>query len=478
MKKHLKTEHFHILEHIKTALLAVLIVCMLVLMVVYTGGTGVYEKSIYDKNMGNSFEKLWSVQGAVDQTGLDGNNLLPEFIGYKQKATEQPLGSVGNQSAVSELYDIIKPCILELFGSDSVCRTLPLEEGIDRFVAAQTGDEFIYLRYHTPVLYQLIYAYAADRLTISETDMALGSDGVIGAYISDMVIIPDNDFAAHRFVAYATDSKGNYYEFRPVNHFVASEFYISRLVEGGSNVYTHPFEFMKMDGSGVLQPMIDAELETAVLAYEPAIAGDTQIKDLLLRLFGYNPDKLNFYDDDGVKVYVDYASEFRISDSAVSFITSDIFDSMNPRGIKIGSLLGYTSDETYSLFDKITAADNLIRSIKKISPALLGGDEVMLCLGDVYTDGFLLVIEYFLTYNSIKIDNTPALKVALTEDAVCQFELKTEVVYGTESSTYNPKPHYVVRKLYELGNVPSGQHPTSVRLYYGGKEAAWNVYLK
>mgnify|MGYP003558703553 CR=1 FL=1 len=70
MKKHLKTEYFHILEHLKTALLAGLIVCMLVLMVVYTGGTGVYEKSIHDKNAGNSFEKLWSVQGSMPSRNL------------------------------------------------------------------------------------------------------------------------------------------------------------------------------------------------------------------------------------------------------------------------------------------------------------------------------------------------------------------------------------------------------------------------
>ncbi len=476
MKKSIKTQRFHIFEHIKTAILSGLVICMLVLVVIYIGGTGVYENAVSDGNIGESFEKLWSVQGTAEPIGLEGDNLIPEFIGYKQKNDEYPLGSVGSQSSISVLYGLIKPCILELFGKDSVCRPLSSEDGVARFSAAQTGDEFIYIRYHTPTLYQLIYAYAADKLTVSESDVASGTENNIGAYISDIVIIPDRDFAAHRFIAYATDLKGNYYEFRPEDHFVASSFYISRLAEGGAETDTLNFEFVKMEGSDTLQPMIDGEIGTAVLSYMPAIAGDEKIKNPLLRLFGYNPDKLNFYDDGEETVYVDSGSKLRIGDDIISFTATDA-SAEKTRGIEIDSLLGYISGESYSLFDKLTAVDNLIRRIREISPYLIGGEEAELCLGDVYTEGSLLVIEYFLTYNSVKIEGTPILRATLTDSTICELEINTVFVYATDLTTYSPRPKYVLRKLYELDKIPSGRAPISVRLRYTGNEAGWNVYL-
>ncbi len=473
MNKSDKLRRAHIFGHIKTAVMLLLVVSMLVLVVVYIGVTGIYEKALSRAHMDESFDKLWSVQNSGDAHGLDPKNLLPEFIGYKQASDEYPIGCVGDSDSLTALYNNARTCILELFGKDSICRPLSAAEGKKHFTESQAEDEFVYIRYHTPVLYQLIYAYAAEKLTVLETDVASGADDNVSGYISEIIIVPDRNYAAHRFVAYATDSAGNYYEFLPDNHFVASDFYINRLAEEGANALTHKFEFVKTSGNAVMQPMVDAEIETAVLSYNTVPTDNEEIQGEILRLFDYNPDKLNFYSDGEETVYVDLGSRLRVSNEIISFVATESY-----RGIEIDSLLGYIrSGEGYTLFDKLTAADNFIHDIRSISPALLGGAEAELCLGDVYMSGNRLVIEYMQTYNSVKVDGVPVLRILLDDNTLCEVEINPVDIRAAGEITYNPKPGYMLRKLYELDKLEEEQHPLSVGLCYHGGEASWTAYF-
>lgn len=473
MKKTDKLRRAHILGHIKTAVMLLLVVSMLVLVVVYIGSTGIYEKALSRANMDESFDKLWSVQNSGDAHGLNPENLLPEFIGYKLTTDEYPRGCVGDTDSLTTLYGNIRSCILELFGKDSVCRPLSAAEGKKRFDESCAEDEFVYIRYHTPLLYQLIYAYAAEAATVLEGDVASGSSENVSCYISDIIIVPDRYYAAHRFVAYAADSEGNYYEFRPGDHFVASNFYITRLAEDASRAETHRFEFMNASGTSLLQPMVDAEIETPVLVYYPVYTADEAVKLQILRLFDYNPDKLNFYSDGDETVYVDSGSRLRVGDGIISFVATD-----GGRGIEIDSLLGYIrSGESCTLFDKLTAADNFIRNIRSISPSLLGGEEAELCLGDVYMSGNLLVIEYMQTYNSVRIAGEPVLRILLSENALCEVEITPVDIRAGEGVTYNAKPSYILRKFYELDKIEESAHPISVRLCYYGDKAGWIAYF-
>ncbi|MBQ8552500.1 MAG: hypothetical protein IJ428_06780 [Clostridia bacterium] len=462
-------------EIFKTVLMALLVVSLILLVVIYISGMRVYENMVMKKSLGESFDKLWSVQSGTEPEGLDGAYLMPEFVGYKQSTFLSPRGCVGDSDSVSELYDLIKPCILELFGSDAVCRELPVDYGADTFFAARENEEFIYLRYHQPVLYQLIYAYAADTLTVSEADVASGSEGNIGAYVSELIIIPDKDFAAHRFVAYASDGDGRYYEFRPAQHIVTSSFYISKLADGGGNINTYEFEFAD-DGHAVL---IDGEIECSVISSQAAVVEEESTLNGLLRLFGYNPDKLDGYSDEGADVYIDSHSQLRIGEGSILFSTSDASETSGGtlRGLGIDTLLGYTGDGTPSLFDKLTAVDNLIGKLDAVSADFAGGGATA-CLGDVYSDGALLVVEYFLTYNNIRIGSEPYLRAVLTDNTVCELELRPITVSSTEESTLTPQPDYILRKLTELGRLSADTHIASVSLNYTGSEAEWTVELE
>lgn len=472
MKTTAKRHLIGAVETFKTVLMALLVISLILLVVVYIGGMRVYESMVTKNSLGESFDKLWSVQGGAEPEGLDSSHLVPEFVGYKQSKLTEAHGCIGSRDSVTELYELIKPCLIELFGSDAVCRELSEEQGRAVFNEARKSDEFIYLRYHIPVLYQLIYAYASDALTVSEDDVASGNTGNIGAYVSELIIIPDKDFAAHRFVAYAYDGNGGYFEFRPAEHIVTSGFYISKLADGVGNTDTHNFKFEGSSQAAV----IDGELECAVITSGTAKLDDAAVLNKLLRLFGYNPDKLDGYTDGGDQVYIDSYSQLRIGEGKILFSTSDASESFGGvlRGIGIDTLLGYTVDGVPNLFDKLTAVDNLIAKLDEISPFLSGGS-AQLCLGDVYSEGALLVIEYFMTYNNIRIGTRPYLRAVLNDSTVCEFELYPVVIGISGETTLTPPPSYVLRNLETVGALNADVRVRSVSLRYTGNEAEWTV---
>jgi len=468
----------HTVELIKSVLLGLLVFSMISLVVVYIGGTSVYETVSAKNNPSKRFDKLWSVEGGAAAVGLDTGRLLPEFIGYRQ-AGGTPACSVGSGDTSAELYELIAPCLLELFGSSSVCRPLTQTEGTSRIADAVRSDEFIYLRYHVPVLYQLIYAYASDKLIIAENDVAVGADGSVGAYISELVIVPDTEYAAaaHRYIAFAKDAHGNYFEFRPNDYVVTSAFYTSKLADSGEAAGAHAFRFAEDALLPETQPILDKELPYTPIETTPVdVMSDTTLTPLL-RLFGYNPDKLNSYvDDTGANVYVDTNSRLRVEESVISFVTSDAYIDSR-RGIAIDSLLGYSSEDTLNLFDQLTAVDNLIRKLREISPELIGG-EASLCLGSVYTENAHLVIEFVPLYNNIRISGKTVLRAVLTQDTICEVELHPISVTAGEETAYCLQPEFMLRKLIDLGKLPEDQRTNGLRLLYSGTDAAWTVILK
>lgn len=475
MKKNTSDKRFSgILETFKTVLLVLLVIVLIVLVVIYISGMHIYEKMTSHDNAGSSFDRLWSVQGGAEPTGLDSARLMPEFIGYRQSGYTDARGCMADETALSELYRITSPCLLELFGSGAVCRELSFENGVKIFDTAKNGDEFVYIRYHIPVLYQMIYAYAAESLTVSAEDTAAGEAGNIGAYISELVIIPDPDHYDHGFVAYAYDGSGRYFEFRRDSYDTASAFYTARLADIGDGLGLPVFRFHDNDSFESAIPVIDGEIGYMAITVEDTVIKDEDTLNAVLKLFGYNPDKLDWYSDGDANVYIDSHSQLRIGPGELSFATSDghVRTGDSLRGLGIDSLLGYTKDSRTTLFDKLTAADNLIRQLENTSD-LLCADPASLCLGDVYSDGSLLVIEYFLTYNGIRISGEPYIRIELTDRTVSGVTLSL-ITLESDSDAIPALPQaYVMENLRVAGAVGTGDVIKALRLIYRDGAAEW-----
>lgn len=463
-------------EHVKTAVMALLLVSLITLVVVYIGGMKLGANSA-GADLGENFDRLWSAQSGEAPEGLAGGRLIPEFIGYKQASNQTQRAAFANANALAALYEITSPCIRELFGSGSVCRVLPASDGESLFELACSGEEYVYIRYHVPVLYQLIYAYAADRLTVSEGDVASGEDGAVGAYISELVIVPDKNFAAHRFVAYAHDGEGNYYEFSPGDNIVSSDFYISKLASDVNNINTLEFYFASDGNFAGIQPIVCEDVESFHLAAENMLVSEGE-RDALLTLFGYNLDKLSSYSDENGYVYVDTHSQLRVENGYIAFWTDDAAatSSSSRRGISIDSMLGYTSSAASDLFDKLTAVDNLIGRLGEISPSLIGAHG-SLCLGDVYSENGLLVVEYLLTFNGILVDTKPYFRAVLTDQTVCEVTVYVQNQIPSEAPELLPGAKYTVETLLGAGDLAGDARISAVKLRYDNGDTKWTVIL-
>ena len=126
-----------------------------------------------------------------------------------------------------------------------------------------------------------------------------------------------------------------------------------------------------------------------------------------------------------------------------------------------------------SLYDQLTAADNLIRRIGKISSELIGG-EAALCLGDVYTENGLLYVEFFYTYANIRISDEPAAVIAMSQESLYSFTLETRAYIGTDEYTYSPPQQYIIEKLLASGSLGTGHDAQMVFAYRDGK-AIWSA---
>ena len=461
-----RKKYIYATELARNIILALLVVSMILLVVMYIGGTHIYQSMTTDESE-RPFDKLWSVQSDVNTEGLDATRMLPEFIGYKL-ASSTPVGCMADRESALELYNLITPCLIELFGSSGICVGLDAQSGQQLFSEAASGSEYIYIRYHVPVMYQLIFAYASEKLVISDSDVAHLSSDLTNAYISEIIIIPDNNVAAHRFVAYAFDGSDRYFMFRLEESVLSSSFYMSRLSDEQLAIKTYPFDFADIPALSISQPMLDAELEAEVITSNESGFDSIDTRNSLLRLFDFNPDKLSSYIDDDAEVFVRSTSRLRLGGGRISYQASDIGS-----GVTLRNLLGYSVNDGLSLYDQLTAADNLIRSIGEISNELIGG-EAALCLGDVYTENGLLYVEFFYTYANIRISDEPAAVIAMSQESLYSFTLETRAYTGTDEYTHSPTQHYIIEKLLASGSLGTGHDAQMVFAYRDGK-AIWSA---
>ena len=465
--------NYKIVEAVKTAVLALLSVSLVLLVIIYIGGTHIYQSMISEQGK-QPFDKLWSVQSDVDTDGIDSSRLIPELVGYKLAGSE-PVGCISDGLAAAELYELVSPCLVELFGSGSKCAALDASEGAMKMSQAAGSSEFVYLRYHEPVMYQMIYSYAAGKLIVADGNTAVMGEGVESVYVSEIIIVPDMEAQGHRFIALANDGAGGYFEFTRGDGVVDSVFFMSKLAAGAgseSSIATIGFGFAEDAQLSPTQPIFGAELETEQISSEPISLIDSELDTALLRLFDYNPDKLDSYRDDSGVTYVNSRGRLRMSSGELIYQAGD-----PSTGIRLEGLLGYSVDKALSLYDKLTAVDNIISRLDDISHELIGG-EASLCLGEVYTEGGLLVFEYFYTYNNIRIMDAPAIRAVLSQDTLYSFELSAQSYKGSDKYELCPRQSYVLRKLRESGELTDEDTDGRMRLVYRGGAAAWSVFFE
>ena len=86
------------------------------------------------------------------------------------------------------------------------------------------------------------------------------------------------------------------------------------FLAGAQNIEAYGFDFI--EGTNIAAA--DAEIECSVISKSTSDYSEQSDRNALLRFFKYNPDKLDWYTDGDVDVYIDSHSQLRIGDGSIA----------------------------------------------------------------------------------------------------------------------------------------------------------------
>jgi len=139
-------------------------------------------------------------------------------------------------------------------------------------------------------------------------------------------------------------------------------------------------------------------------------------QNALLRLFDFNPDKLNIHEEaDSTLVTVESHGIMRIQPDR--FLYTAGLDG----GVSLQQFIGYR--EQYTLFDNIRSACTVVQKLREMYKFYMGGDAEVLLTG-VFRQGEQIRMEFRYVFDNLLLENCdPAMAVTVEKDKVLSVDI-------------------------------------------------------
>lgn len=403
MKKHAPKNTYDLVVRIAVPVLFVLL-CVLTIVTIYT---------ISWNNAGTdlSFDLDGLTNEARREEADVSNYLLPEFIGITTAGNRNGISSSYN--LVSELYGILTPTIYyALSGAVPVS-----EDAWDEYAAAENS---VYIRYHSELPDGIVSLFAGMSMgeeeptvqfnaNILEIFLLLYTDGT-----SETTLVTRS--AEGEIWKYVLTDDCSPVTVSELERFVRS--YSSRMV---------PFIFNegKYESISATEPLFAEAITMRNILMRKAafIQNSPDERDVLLRIFGFNPDKLlNVHEDDsGAASYYDTQGILYLRDSAFEYVRS-YADS----GMEVSDILGGVSSNT--LAEYVRAAVLLFKSIREIDKNYAGGDADIV-LDSASSENGKVTLRFMYTVDNIRIaEENAAFEITFSAGDVLRAEVYTIAV--------------------------------------------------
>lgn len=441
MKKHVPKTTYDLVVRIAVPVLLVLL-CVLTIVTIYT-------ISWNNTGTGLSFD-LDGLTNEARRTDPDVSSyLLPEFIGITTAGDRNGISSSYN--LVSELYGILTPTIYcALSGS------VPLAEDVwDEYAAAENS---VYIRYHSELPDGIISLFAG--MSMGEEEPAVQFNTNVleifllpytgGSGTSETTLVTRS--ADGEVQKYIVPSDRSSVSVNEMERFVRS--YASRMI---------PFIFNegRYETITATEPLFTEAVTTRNILMQKAafIQNSPNEREALLRIFGFNPDKLLSVheEDSGAASYYDTQGILYLRDSAFEYVRS-YADS----GMEVSDILGGVSSGT--LAEYVRAAVLLFQSIRNIDKNYAGGDADIV-LKSASSENGEVTLQFMYTVDNIRIaEQKAAYEITFSAGNVLYAELYTiavRILAERESS-------YAEWWFVSMIDEPS----RNVRLVYPGDYAA------
>ncbi len=377
--------------------------------------------------------------------------LLPEFIGIT--ASGKRNGVSASYNLVSELYHLLTPTIYRALTS-----AVPLTETDDAWNACTDAASSVYIRYHTELPDGILTLFAG---------MALGEASPTAVFtenVREMFLLPSPGGASATETVLFTRSADGYVR-KYVLSVDQSAFSVSEMERFVRSYASRMVPFLFNEGRyatvGTTEPLFADEIITRDILLQKSafIQNNSEQCDALLRIFGFNPDKLlNVHlHDNGGATYYDTQGILDLRDSVFEYVRS-YADS----GMEIGDLPGFgRTSEKITLADYVWAAVVLFRSIRDIDKNYTGGDADILLKSASSADGEV-TLTFMYTVDNVRIaEENNAFEITFSGKKILHAQLHTIIVQSFTERTASYAEWWFVSLL------PDGKTPyRNVRLVY------------
>ncbi len=375
--------------------------------------------------------------------------LLPEFIGLTVSGKQ--LGVSASYYLISELYELLTPTV-----GQALTAAVPLAQELDdetwnNCTAAETS---VYIRYHSEFPDGVVALFAGRMQNLRFRDD-----------IREIFILPSKDETV--VVIRSTAGEVIQYDL-PVYMTSVSANEISRFVRSyGSGMTPFVFNEGSYPALAWTEPIYTEAIQTRNLIMTDDTAGLIQNssveREALLRLFGFNPDKLlNVHEEaDGSSSYYDTEGILYLRRSSVEYLRSS-----EDTGLEVNDILGGSSAGTgngstaETLKNYVQAAVLLYENMEKINRNYTGGDADILLRSMTSADGEV-TLEFQYVFDNVPIaDERAAYRITFSGGRVLHAELHTIAVraLADRSESY--------REWWFASRLPANRFSDNVRLVY------------
>ncbi len=375
------------------------------------------------------FTITWSNAGAEGTFDLDGltnearredadvsGYLLPEFIGITTGGIRS--GISVSHNIVSELYGILIPTICNALES-----SVPLSDNVwNDYTAAENS---IYIKYHSELPDGIVSLFAGMTQKNSEPSVYFNTN------IREIFILP---IPSETTLVTRSDAGEVKKYVIPSHKAAVSVDELERFVRSyGSGMVPFLFNEGKYETLAWTEPVYTEALRTRNLIMTDGTAAliqnSSSERESLLRLFGFNPDKLlNVHEEeDGSSSYYDTEGILYLRDSSFEYVRSSEDSGMDVSDI-LGGMNSASGSVTDTLKDYVQAAVLLYESIAEINKNYTGGDaDLMLRSASSLNGEVTLRFAYVL--DNIRIaDEQDAYTITFSSGAVQHVRLHTIAV--------------------------------------------------
>lgn len=323
--------------------------------------------------------------GKADNGAQIGEHLLPSFIGIRAKGEQR--GISAGYNTVYDLYEMFAPVLRDVL-SDQF-----REVSAERFGNAVNSSSFVYMKYHTPIPWQAVYACAGG--------MEESYDASVSVY--ELVILPDQGF---RILVRTLDGKVYLFEGTYKSYFT-----VETLAEFMSSYQRNMADFAFSQGE-VREPHFTERIRTKNMLVTERTAALIQNREshiaAILRLMDFNPDKLYAHEESDIGfVYVENHGVLRLLDESVEYTAAS-----SDGGIPVELFTGQYGSAGHTLGDYLAAACIMVSEIKELSAHYAGGDADIL-LESVHTDSHgTVTLQFMYTFDNLRLSGCePALVI-------------------------------------------------------------------